>query len=212
MARKLDEPQDRLGFLKALGTVMAGFVADRVEEAVVGSGPGLLRPPGALEEFAFLTACTRCDKCLPACPQDAILKAPGSARLALGTPYIEPRSMPCFLCTELPCIAACPEGALIWPRRTLKGREVEGPGAVKMGTARVVEDRCMTWEGEGRPAQVCRTCVDRCPYPEEAIRMVEDPAGGVAHPQVDAEVCTGCGLCEFGCPTTRSAIVIVPHR
>ncbi len=212
MAKKLDEPQGRLGFMKALGTVMAGFVAERVEEAVVGSGPSLLRPPGALEEFAFLTACTRCDKCLPACPQDALLKAPGSARMALGTPYLEPRSMPCFLCTELPCIPACPEGALVWPRRTVKGVEREGPRAVKMGTAVVVPERCLTWPREGNPAQDCRTCVDRCPYPDEAIRMVEDAAGGPAHPVVDVEICTGCGLCEFGCPSPRSAILVEARR
>ncbi len=212
MARRLDEPQDRLGFLKALGSVMAGFVAERVEEAVVGSGPALLRPPGALEEFAFLTACTRCDKCLPACPQDALIKAPGSARLALGTPYVEPRTMPCFLCTELPCVGACPEGALLWPRRTVKGQEVEGPRAVKMGTAVVSPDRCLTWESEARPAQECRTCLDRCPYPDEAIRLAEGTEGEIRHPVVDAEVCTGCGLCEFGCPTPRSAIVVEPRR
>jgi MauM/NapG family ferredoxin protein len=212
MAQKLDEPQDRWGFLKALGTVMAGFVAEKVEDAVVGSGPKLLRPPGALEEFAFLTACTRCDKCLPACPQDALLKAPGTARMALGTPYLAPRSMPCFLCTELPCIPACPEGALVWPKRTLRGAEVEGPRAVRMGTAVVTEDRCVTWSQEESPAQVCRTCVDRCPYPDEAIRMVEAAEGGPAHPKVDVETCTGCGLCEFGCPAPRSAITVEPRR
>ena len=212
MAKRFDEPQGRLGFLQALGTVMAGFVAENLEAAIVGSSPERLRPPGALEEFAFLTACTRCDKCLPACPQDALLKAPGSARLALGTPYIEPRSMPCFLCTELPCIPACPEGALLWPKRSVKGVELEGPRAVKMGTAVVVRERCLTWTGEDRPAQICRTCVDRCPFPGEAIRMVEDAAGGPGHPEVDAEICTGCGLCEFGCPAPRSAIMVRPQR
>ena len=212
MTGKLDEPQDRWGFIKALGTVMGGFLADRVEGAVIGSGPKLLRPPGALDEFEFLTACTRCDKCLTACPEDALLKAPGSARLAIGTPYLEPRNMPCFLCTELPCVPACPEGALRWPRRRVKGVETEGPRAVKMGVAVVLQDRCLTWKDGERTAQPCRTCVDRCPYPGEAIRMTEDGAGGPAHPVVDGEVCTGCGLCEFGCPTPRSAIVIEPGR
>ncbi len=211
MAKKLDEPQDRLGFLKALGSVMAGFVADKVEEAVVGSGPKLLRPPGALGEFAFLTACTRCDRCLGACPQGALLRALGSARLALGTPYIEPRALPCFLCEELPCISACPEGALVWPQRNSKGVAVNGARAVRMGTAQVSEERCLTWAREDRPAQICRICVERCPYPEEALRMVAEVPGGPAHPLVDPEICTGCGLCEFGCPTPQSAIVVEPR-
>ena len=212
MAAKLDAPQARGDFFKSLGTLFAGFLAERVEEVVLGSDPGLLRPPGALDEFAFLTACTRCDLCLPACPQDAIQKAPGSARFAFGTPYIEPRSMPCFLCTELPCIPACPEGALRWPRRTVRGVEAEGPRAVRMGIAEVNAATCLTWSVEARTAQACRACVDRCPYPEEAIRLAEYSEGGPAHPVVDPEICTGCGLCEFGCPTSRSAITIIPLR
>lgn len=211
MAGKLDAPQGRVDFFKSLGTLFAGFVSERVEEAVLGSDPRLLRPPGALDEFAFLTACTRCDKCLPACPQDAIMKAPGSARFAVGTPYINPRSMPCFLCTELPCIPACPEGALVWPRVTLQGATLEGPRAVRMGLAKVNGETCLTWDTEDRSAQSCRTCVDRCPYPGEAIRLTEASDGSVPHPEVNAEICTGCGLCEFGCPTTKASIVVVPR-
>ncbi|MCE1229542.1 MAG: 4Fe-4S dicluster domain-containing protein [Firmicutes bacterium] len=212
MAGKLDEPQGRGEFFKSLGTLFAGFVAQRMEDMVLGSDPGLLRPPGALEEFEFLTACTRCDKCIRACPQDTLQRATGSARFAVGTPYLEPRLMPCYLCTELPCIPACPEGALVWPRRTIKGVEVEGPAAVRLGFAAVDPGLCLTWPSEEDPAEACRTCVDRCPYPGEAIRMVDDPEGGPAHPVVDEEVCTGCGLCEYGCPTAKPAIRVKAKR
>lgn len=213
MAKPLEQPQGRGDFFKSLGTLFAGFVAEQIEEAVVGSGPELLRPPGALPEFEFLTACTRCDKCIKACPQDSLVRAGGEARLGVGTPHLVPRALPCFLCTELPCIPACPEDALRWPKRVVGGTELEGPRAVKIGTAVIRKSRCLTWagtdgEGEHREAQPCRTCVDRCPYPEEAIRLVEDPEGGPAHPEVVAEVCTGCGLCEFGCPTPQPAIVV----
>ena len=214
MARKLDQPQDRGDFFKSLGTLFAGFLADQVEDAVTGVSPKLLRPPGALDEFEFLVACTRCDKCIKACPQDSILKAGSSAGLAVNSPYIEPRSMPCFLCSDLPCIPACPDGALVWPRRVLAGGEVlEGPRAVKMGTAKILEDLCLTWaKDEDHPAQSCRTCVDRCPYPGVAIDVKDTEDGSVPHPQVVADHCTGCGLCLFGCPTAKAAIVIEPRR
>lgn len=212
MAKKLEQPQARGDFFKSLGNLFAGFVAERLEEVVVGSGPRLLRPPGALEELAFLTACTRCDKCIEACPQDSLLRAPGSARLAVNTPYIAPRAMPCFLCTDLPCIPACPEGALLWPKVTVRGETLEGPRAVRMGTAVLTPELCLTWPTKDREAIPCRTCYARCPFPDEAIRMVPPPEGGVAHPEVDTEICTGCALCVFGCPTPEPAIVVEPLR
>jgi MauM/NapG family ferredoxin protein len=213
MAKKLDEPQERGDFFKSLGTLFAGFVANRIEDAVTGLGPKLLRPPGALDELEFLTKCTRCDKCMRACPENAINLAPASAGLALKTPFIDPRSVPCFLCTKLPCITACEDEALIWPTRRLAGGQVlDGPKAVRMGTARVKPSQCVTWETLDRDARACRICVDRCPYPEEAIRIVTAEGETVGHPVVEAEVCTGCGLCVFSCPTEPSAILVEPRR
>lgn len=208
MPRKLDEQQDRGDFFKSLGTLFGGFLAERVEEVVTKVSPKLQRPPGALEEFAFLTACTRCDKCIEACPQDALLKAGPSAGLGLNTPYLEPRSMPCFLCTELPCITACEDGALRWPKLLgPEGDPLEGPVAVRMGLAVVDPERCLTHPGAERAPEACQVCLDRCPYPGVALRMV-DQAEGPARPQVLEAGCTGCGLCVFGCPTPQPAITV----
>jgi ferredoxin-type protein NapG len=214
VAKKLDEPQERGDFFKSLGTLLAGFVANSLEEAVTSLGPKLLRPPGALDELEFLTKCTRCDQCMRACPENAILVAPPSAGLALKTPYLDPRSVPCFLCTALPCITACEDGALVWPKRTLPGGAVmDGPKAVRMGTARVKQARCVTWETLDREARACRICVDRCPYPGEALRLTKPSEGEtVGHPVVDAETCTGCGICVFACPAEPTAIVVEPRR
>jgi MauM/NapG family ferredoxin protein len=210
MAARLEDPQDRGAFFKALGTLMAGFVAMRVEEVVTEAGPRLLRPPGALDEFDFLLACTRCDKCVQACPTQSILRSGPQAALAAGTPQIQARNMPCFLCTALPCITACPEGALVWPKRKVGNAVLEGPPAVKMGTARVKRRLCLTYERVDEAAQPCTTCVDRCPYPGSAIRMVEGAPGELPHPEVVPDVCTGCGLCTFGCPAPQAAIVVDP--
>jgi len=209
--KRLDDPHDRGDFFKALGTLVAGFLAERVEEAVTAAGPKLLRPPGALDEFDFLVACTRCDRCLRACPQGSIFRAGPQAVLAAGTPAVDPRIMPCFLCTSLPCITACPEGALVWPRRRSGDQDLEGPPAVHMGTARVKRGLCLTYARDERPAQECRTCVDRCPYPGVAIRMGEPGPDSPAHPQVVEAFCTGCGLCTFACPAPQPAIVVEPR-
>jgi ferredoxin len=147
-----------------------------------------------------------------ACPENAILKAGPGAGLAVKTPYLDPRSVPCFLCTSLPCITACEDEALVWPKLIrADGTVLEGPRAVRMGIARVKEGLCVTWGNLDREPRACRICVDRCPYPEEAIRMV-GAEGEVPHPEVIAEACTGCGLCVFACPSEPAAIVVEPQR
>lgn len=212
MPKKFEEPQGRGDFFKSLGTLFGGFVAEKLEDAVTKVSPKQLRPPGALDEFAFLTACTRCEKCIEACPQDALVKAGPSAGLGLNAPVLEPRRMACFLCSELPCITACPEGALVWPKLALPdGTALEGPAAVRIGLATVKEKLCLTYAGEDREAVPCTVCVDRCPYPGEAIRMVKAESGP-DHPEVLDDRCTGCGLCTFGCPAPEAAIVVVPKK
>jgi len=108
MHRHLDEKQGRSDFFSSVKALAFGFLAERLEGLTTGLGAHLIRPPGALDELSFLSACTRCDKCIEACPQDALIKADAKTGLAVGTPHIDPRRTPCFLCTELPCITACP--------------------------------------------------------------------------------------------------------
>ena len=79
------------------------------------------RPPGALPEMAFLATCTRCGACEPVCPPHAIQPVPTSGGLAAGTPSLDPRSQPCIVCLDMPCVKACPTGALTLPRIPMAG-------------------------------------------------------------------------------------------
>jgi len=207
--RRLDQPHGRGEFFRSLGRLLAGFVAEQAETALTSTSPRLLRPPGALDELAFLTTCTRCDRCMLACPQGAILTA-GSG-LALGTPYLVPRALPCFLCEGLPCVKACQEGALVWPERRLDGKRIEGPQAVRMGLARLDAELCLAFPRSHGPAQACQACHDRCPFPGEALRMTVPEEGGTPRPEVGEAHCTGCGLCESACPEPRAAIRVDPR-
>ena len=72
----------------------------------------LLRPPGALDEDTFLASCIKCGQCLQVCPPQVIDLAGISQGLGIGTPFIVPQQGACILCKGLPCVLACPTGAL----------------------------------------------------------------------------------------------------
>lgn len=142
----------------------------------------LLRPPGAIAEASFLTACERCDLCAEACPHGAIVAT--RARGAQGTPIIEPLRQPCLLCVGTPCIEACPSGALTPTAR------------VRMGTAHINPMDCMASTG-------CATCAERCPVPGAIVKVD-------GRPRVVADACTGCGICQNVCPAPVNAVLVLP--
>jgi ferredoxin-type protein NapG len=81
-----------------------------------------------------------------------------------------------------------------------------------MGTAVVNEETCLSFQG-----MRCEVCYRACPLIDEAICIDYRPREGddihaVFAPQVNAEVCPGCGLCEQRCPVSdpAPAIVVVP--
>lgn len=82
-----------------------------------GSGPAATtwnRPPGALSEPEFLKACTRCDLCVKVCPHWALKAATRHDAPPPGTPFLhDPAMDACARCPDMPCIPACPTGALL---------------------------------------------------------------------------------------------------
>ncbi len=175
------------------GSALAGAVAGttcRPMAARHGAWP--LRPPGALPEKDFLAACIRCEACIQVCPHDALKPTPLRDGLGAGSPQIDSRRAPCFLCNdfdELKCIAACPSGAL------------QDPGGIEnitMGVAVIDEERCLAFNGV-----VCRSCWHACPFPNQAIRF-----DSLLRPVIDREFCIGCGICDHACLAEPTAIRI----
>ncbi|MBF0239080.1 MAG: 4Fe-4S dicluster domain-containing protein [SAR324 cluster bacterium] len=82
-----------------------------------------LRPPGALEEDVFLASCIKCGQCLQVCPPQVISLAGIRQGFGIGTPFIVPREGACILCKGLPCVLACPTGAL--DHHISEGKEAE---------------------------------------------------------------------------------------
>ena len=104
----------RRKFLKASTLVVTGTAVayGAVSVPLLRRDRLLLRPPGALEEDILLASCIKCGQCLQVCPPQVIKLAGIGQGFGIGTPYIIPREGGCILCSGLPCVLACPTGAL----------------------------------------------------------------------------------------------------
>jgi ferredoxin-type protein NapG len=187
-----ENPQDRRGFLagsfKALGRMLADAVGETVTQAA--GGKKYLRPPGAIDEAAFLLTCTRCGDCAKACPTNVIKFLPPTAGAAVGTPYIDPLDKACDLCGK--CQPVCAPKALL---------PVSDPKQVRMGLAIIDTATCWAYQGS-----ICDLCYQRCPYPDEAIKLVE------GKPVIVPDLCTGCGQCAYVCVSMPVSIRIEPKN
>jgi len=156
-----------------------------------------LRPPGALADEDFLSACTRCFKCGNACPNGCIQFAGLEEGLEKAfTPYIVARERACILCGD--CADVCPTGALQPFQATREGWAL----SVDMGLARVNEAMCFSFNG-----RTCGACYRACPLAGSAMKI-----GIFETPLVQPENCVGCGLCEQACLHLPQAIRVIPRE
>ena len=191
-----DETGRRGFFKEALNQLIqpvAEFLDDRISDHVPAEEPGnrsLFRPPGALPEVEFLEKCHRCGNCVKNCPANAIFPLQTSQPDIANTPYIDPEEQPCVICDSLACMYVCPSGAL----QTVYAEDI------KIGVAVFSAETCLRTQDVD-----CTYCVDTCPIGEDAIQFTSDDIVEV----IDAG-CTGCGVCQYACPTSPKSIVIQP--
>ncbi|MCA0870499.1 ferredoxin-type protein NapG [Seohaeicola saemankumensis] len=166
-----------------------------------------IRPPGALAENDFLASCIRCGLCVRDCPYDTLKLAElGVDGPATGTPFFTARDIPCEMCDDIPCVAACPTGAL--------DKGLDNIDDAKMGVAVLIDqENCLNALGLR-----CDVCYRVCPVIDEAITLElshNDRSGhhAIFMPTVHADKCTGCGKCEKSCVLPgEAAIKVLPMR
>ena len=190
----------------AIGVGTVALLGTSVARAI--KAPGLIRPPGAQDEGAFLSRCLRCSACIKVCPTSGLQPSLGEAGLeALWTPVLASRLGYCdYSCTA--CGHVCPSAAI--PKLDLERKRKQ-----VLGIAVIDRDRCLPWASN----TPCIVCQEMCPTSDKAIvlsgkRLITRPDGTqdyLARPKVVAKRCIGCGICEYKCPLEgASAIVVLP--
>jgi len=232
-ARALEDRRRVLRSIAVGGAVTCATLAGWLKAELAEAAPRL-RPPGALDEKAFLAACIKCGQCVQVCPVQAIKLGDLAEGVGNGVPYIDARAQACdFSCDATQCVLACPTGAL--------SHLIDKKEQVTIGVAKLSRpEGCLARQGKGfkgtargadykgrlrypeidrwKPKPVaehpydldlCDLCVRQCPI-EGAIRLEPvstDPADKRRTPVVQAS-CVGCGVCEMICPAEPAAITI----
>lgn len=196
------------GGVRAISLALAGAfvwsVATKEAKARV-----FIKPPGATKDFA--SKCIKCSLCVEACPYDTLKLATLGDETTIGTPYFEPRLVPCEMCDDIPCTVACPSGALDIKLVSDKNSKLD-PRSIRMGIAVLDIQSCIAHYGIR-----CDACYRACPLIDQALKLEykrNERTNKHAYllPIVDANFCTGCGKCERACVTEKAAIFVLPYE
>ncbi|SHO81503.1 Ferredoxin-type protein NapG (periplasmic nitrate reductase) [hydrothermal vent metagenome] len=229
---------DRRDFMKysTIGILALVAGAGTLLSPEILSAETRLRPPGAIDEKEFLGLCIKCGQCLQVCPYHSIKLSDIAKGNGIGTPYIDATIRGCYACEAVPCVLACPTGAL--------EHSCEKATDIKMGIAVLQNPKtCLAVRREKIPigydkrmreflanqtnvteyeekvlekfesfeGKACTLCADMCPMPNplSAIAMVTTSVG-IIKPEI-YDGCIGCGVCQEVCPTTTPSIIVKPR-
>ena len=199
-----------LGKRYVAGSILSGIVAVpllRISPLMkpAYANPLLIRPPGSVDEKAFLQKCVKCGECMKVCITNGLQPTFLEAGLeGIWSPVLIPRIGYCeYRCTL--CGQVCPTEAI----QKLDLAEKE---KVRIGSAMVDKGRCLPYAH----ATPCIVCEEVCPTPKKAIWLetvtVKDREGKeiiVKQPKVDLTLCIGCGICEAKCPVIGKPAIYV---
>jgi len=205
---KIDYP--RRTVLTAMATGTVGLLGFRVVPQAKQGQPfpdTLIRPPGSRIERDFLQHCIQCGACMRACPTNAIQPAGIEAGWeALWTPKLVPKIGY--------CLYSCNVCGQVCPTQAIQPLPLEEKQKTKIGLATFDKGRCIPYSY----GTECAVCEEHCPLSPKAIHLVEREVvlkdgkiTKIRQPEVDPNLCIGCGICEWSCVfQDRAAIRVTP--
>ena len=145
-----------------------------------------IAPPGVLSFDHLREKCISCHLCVSKCPSHVI--KPAFLEYGLGG-MMQPKlyfdhgfcNYDCTICGDV-----CPTGAILPLTKEEKHH-------TQMGQVQLIIENCIVYYDETS----CGACSEHCPT--QAVHMVPYK-GALTIPEIDQEICVGCGGCEYVCP------------
>ncbi len=145
-----------------------------------------IAPPGALSFDHLQEKCISCHLCVSKCPSHVI--KPAFLEYGLGG-MMQPKlyfdhgfcNYDCTVCGDV-----CPTGAILPLTKEEKHH-------TQMGQVQLIIENCIVYYDETS----CGACSEHCPT--QAVHMVPYK-DSLTIPEINQEICVGCGGCEYVCP------------
>ncbi|WP_019616679.1 ferredoxin-type protein NapF [Psychromonas ossibalaenae] len=128
-------------------------------------------PPWIEDAQGFINNCSKCADCISVCPEKILKKGDG------GYPQIDFNLGECSFCGK--CADSCNEQIFTDTAQTPWNKKAQ------------ISTQCLAAENI-----YCRSCGESC----ESLALTFK-IGINAVPQINTELCTGCGACVSPCPT-----------
>lgn len=192
-------------FLKAgmlaIGSIpLAALAGEGQETTLLYSTHGPISPPGSLSIDHLKEKCIGCQLCISSCPskvlQPTFLEY-GFTGMMLPQ-LVNSIGFCNYECTI--CSRVCPTGALV-PLTT------EEKKTTQLGRVFFDQDLCVVKTKE----KACGSCSEHCPT--QAVHMIPYK-DFLTIPETNADICVGCGACEYACPVDdpHVAIFVIPNK